>query len=63
MDMKSQMKMCFFISMICILIHIKFEININHDELLESYGNIISGEKKLVDHDHLVLQSNAKPNK
>jgi hypothetical protein len=35
MDMKRQMKMCFFISMMFILIHMKFEIHISNDELLE----------------------------
>jgi hypothetical protein len=34
MDMKRQIKMCLFMSMILILIEIEFEIDINNDELL-----------------------------
>jgi hypothetical protein len=34
MDMKKQIYMCFFMSMIFILIEIKFDIDINNDELL-----------------------------
>jgi hypothetical protein len=36
MDMKKKINMCLFISMIFILIQIKFDININNDELLEN---------------------------
>jgi hypothetical protein len=36
MDMKKKINMCLFISMIFILIKIKFDININNDELLEN---------------------------
>jgi hypothetical protein len=34
MDMKRQINMCLFMSMIFILIEIKFDIDINNDELL-----------------------------
>jgi len=36
MDMKKQINMCLFMSMIFILIQIKFDIDINNDELLET---------------------------
>jgi hypothetical protein len=36
MDMKRKINMCFFMSMIFILIQIKIEIDINNDELLET---------------------------
>jgi hypothetical protein len=35
-DMKRQTNMCLFISMIIILIQIKFDIDINNDELLKT---------------------------
>jgi hypothetical protein len=34
MNMKKQINMCFFMFMIFILIEIKFDIDINNDELL-----------------------------
>jgi hypothetical protein len=34
MDMERQINMCLFMSMIFILIEIKFDIDINNDELL-----------------------------
>jgi hypothetical protein len=41
MDMKKQINMCLFMSMIFILIQIKFDIDMNNDELLETIlGNI-----------------------
>jgi hypothetical protein len=41
MDMKKKISMCLFMSMIFILIQIKFDIDINNDELLETmHGNI-----------------------
>jgi hypothetical protein len=36
MDMKRKINVCFFMSMIFILIQIKLEIDINNDELLET---------------------------
>jgi hypothetical protein len=36
MDMKRQINMCIFVSMIFILVQIKFDIYINNDELLET---------------------------
>jgi hypothetical protein len=36
MDMKKQINMCIFMSTILILIQIKFDIDINNDELLET---------------------------
>jgi hypothetical protein len=36
MDMKKNINMCLFMSVIFILIQIKFEININNDELFET---------------------------
>jgi hypothetical protein len=41
MDMKRQINMCLFMFMIFILIKNKFYIDINNDELLILYGNII----------------------
>jgi hypothetical protein len=40
MDMKRKINVCFFMSMIFILIQIKFEIDINNDELLETIQKI-----------------------
>jgi hypothetical protein len=43
------MNMCIFMSMIFILIQIKFYIDINNDELLETiYGNIRKEKKNLI---------------
>jgi len=42
MDMKKQINMCLFIFMRFLLIEIKFEVDINNDELLET----ISKDKK-----------------
>jgi hypothetical protein len=36
MDMKKQINMCLFMSMKFILIQIKFDIDLNKDELLET---------------------------
>jgi len=36
MDIKRQINMCLFMSMKFILIQIKFDININNDELLKT---------------------------
>jgi hypothetical protein len=36
MDMKMQINMCIFMSIMFILIQIKFDIDINNDELLET---------------------------
>jgi hypothetical protein len=36
MDMKKQINMCLFMFMKCILIYIKFDIDINNDELLKT---------------------------
>jgi hypothetical protein len=48
MDMKKQINMCFFMSMKYILIKIKFDIDINNNEL---YKTIWKHEKKKkVDH-------------
>jgi hypothetical protein len=40
--------MCFFMSMIFILIQIEFNFDINNDELVETYGNIRKEKKKLI---------------
>jgi hypothetical protein len=40
MDMKRQINMCFFKSMIFILIQIKFDIDINNDKLMKTIWNI-----------------------
>jgi hypothetical protein len=47
MDMKKKINMCLFISMIFTLIQIKFDININNDELLENIWEH-KGKKKLI---------------
>jgi hypothetical protein len=36
MDMKKQINMCLFMSMKCILIYIKFDIDINNNEILKT---------------------------
>ncbi len=36
MDMKKHINMCFFMSMIFILVQIKFDIDLNNDELLKT---------------------------
>jgi hypothetical protein len=36
MDMKKQINMCVFMSMKCVLIKIKIDIDINNDELLKT---------------------------
>jgi hypothetical protein len=43
MDMKRQIDMCFLMSMIFILVQIKFDIDLNNDELLKTQG-----KKKLI---------------
>jgi len=48
MDMKNQINTCLFMSMIFILIQIKFDIYKNNDELLETICLII--KKKLICH-------------
>jgi hypothetical protein len=51
MDMKRQINMCIFMSTIFILILIKFDIDINNDELLETiWEHKKTKEKKQVDH-------------
>jgi hypothetical protein len=45
--MKKQINMCLFMSLKCILIKIKFDIDINNNELLKKYENI---RKKQIDH-------------
>jgi hypothetical protein len=45
--MKRQMNMCLFISMIVILIQIKFDIDINNDELLKTIWEYKKKEKKI----------------
>ncbi len=58
MDMKRKINVCFFMSMIFILIQIKFEIDINNDELLE---NVQKHKKIKLSWSLLVMHSFAKP--
>jgi hypothetical protein len=39
MDMKKQINMCFFMSLKCILIQIKFDIDRSNDQLLKTIWN------------------------
>ncbi len=61
MNMKKQINMCIFISMIFILIQIKFDDDINNDELLKTgkAKNISKRPKKSCP--PLALHSNAEP--
>jgi hypothetical protein len=45
MDMKRQINTGLFMSMVFILIQIKFDIDINNDELLKKYENIRKHKK------------------
>jgi hypothetical protein len=57
MDMKKQIKMCVFISMIFILIITKFDVDINNDELF-----IVIQEHNKKKKSSLVVCSTLKPN-
>jgi len=57
MDMNRKINVCFFMSMIFILIQIKFEIDINNDELLET---IQKHKKNKLSQLSLIMHSNAK---
>jgi hypothetical protein len=54
MDMKKQINMCLFIFMRFLLIEIKFEVDINNDELLET----ISEDKEKRE---LIITNSVKP--
>jgi len=48
MDMKKQINMCIFVSMIFMWIQIKFDTNINIGELLENHTGTFFFKKKLI---------------
>jgi hypothetical protein len=61
MNMKKKINMCLFISIIFLLIQIKFDDDTNNDELLETREgkNTKKGQKKSCP--PLALHSNAEP--